>query len=117
MMTWSINWDATSNCASTYQYAENFENIFGVTTSISTINSPNAFEVYPNPANEKINIESNYNFDELFIFDHQGKELLSKSNLNLRAYSFDVSGLSNGFYQIKIGNKKAYTFQKFLINH
>ncbi|MBK7959460.1 MAG: hypothetical protein IPK03_16070 [Bacteroidetes bacterium] len=29
MMTWSINWDAVSTCASKYQYALNYEKIFG----------------------------------------------------------------------------------------
>jgi chitinase len=29
MMTWSINWDAVSTCASRYQYANNYESIFG----------------------------------------------------------------------------------------
>lgn len=29
MMTWSVNWDAVSTCASRYQYANNYESIFG----------------------------------------------------------------------------------------
>jgi hypothetical protein len=29
MMTWSINWDATNNCANVYQYANNYDNLFG----------------------------------------------------------------------------------------
>ncbi|MCC7030907.1 MAG: T9SS type A sorting domain-containing protein [Chitinophagaceae bacterium] len=29
MMTWSVNWDATNNCANVYQYANNYDNLFG----------------------------------------------------------------------------------------
>lgn len=29
MMTWSVNWDAVSTCGALYEYAENFELIFG----------------------------------------------------------------------------------------
>ncbi|MFZ4799405.1 MAG: LamG-like jellyroll fold domain-containing protein, partial [Bacteroidia bacterium] len=29
MMTWSINWDAVSTCANRYQYANNYQSIFG----------------------------------------------------------------------------------------
>jgi chitinase len=29
MMTWSVNWDALSTCANRYQYANNYEGIFG----------------------------------------------------------------------------------------
>ncbi len=29
MMTWSVNWDATNTCGNVYQYANNYENLFG----------------------------------------------------------------------------------------
>jgi chitinase len=29
MMTWSINWDALPNCGGTYEFANNYESIFG----------------------------------------------------------------------------------------
>ena len=29
LMTWSINWDAVSNCANRYQFANNYQSIFG----------------------------------------------------------------------------------------
>ncbi|MBK9273382.1 MAG: hypothetical protein IPM49_02425 [Flavobacteriales bacterium] len=32
LMTWSINWDATANCATPDEYAQAFEDIFGVVT-------------------------------------------------------------------------------------
>jgi chitinase len=32
MMTWSVNWDAISNCGASYEYANNYQNIFGQST-------------------------------------------------------------------------------------
>jgi len=62
MMTWSINWDAVNTCASVYQYAENYENIFGAPTSISDLFSlPTSFEVYPNPSVDFINVNKKEN--------------------------------------------------------
>jgi hypothetical protein len=34
LMTWSINWDATANCAAADEYAQAFEDIFGITTAV-----------------------------------------------------------------------------------
>lgn len=34
LMTWSINWDAVSTCAAAGEYAQAFEDIFGITTAV-----------------------------------------------------------------------------------
>ncbi len=34
LMTWSINWDAVSSCASTYEYAQAYSDIFSTTTEL-----------------------------------------------------------------------------------
>ncbi len=33
MMTWSINWDAAAGCGGVYEYATNYQNIFGIASS------------------------------------------------------------------------------------
>jgi len=38
MMTWSVNWDAVSTCASFYQYADNYQRIFAPPILIKTPN-------------------------------------------------------------------------------
>ena len=35
LMTWSINWDATGNCAAPDEYAQAFEDIFGISTAVA----------------------------------------------------------------------------------
>jgi chitinase len=39
MMTWSINWDAVSTCGNTYEYASNYQSIFGNTMPVETTDS------------------------------------------------------------------------------
>ena len=72
--------------------------------------------VFPNPANETINFNSNNLFEngKLLVYDISGKQI-SKTNF-VNATQLDVSGFSTGmyFYQITYGNK---TFTgKFVVN-
>lgn len=47
LMTWSINWDAVSTCATTYEYAETFEDLFDVGTDVNTLEPPPALTIWP----------------------------------------------------------------------
>lgn len=47
LMTWSINWDAVSTCATTYEYAESFEDLFGVGTDMNTLEPAPSLTVWP----------------------------------------------------------------------
>lgn len=49
LMTWSINWDAVSTCNNNaYEFAQNYEDIFGLSTGISP--SVNVNEAHPWPS-------------------------------------------------------------------
>ncbi|MCK9254589.1 MAG: T9SS type A sorting domain-containing protein [Bacteroidales bacterium] len=70
------------------------------------------FQIYPNPANNFINIESFSNNDIVQIFDFTGKLLLSTASKN----QIDISDLSSGIYIVKlISNFVNYKTQKLLI--
>ena len=57
MMTWSINWDAVNTCATSYEFANSFQNIFGLMTVAALRDEDEKyFSVYPNPATTKIAI-------------------------------------------------------------
>ncbi len=63
--------------------------------------------VYPNPANNSINI----NIDKpgtyrTEIYDLEGKKLLSKNIAGISNNTMDISGLNQGLYLIKIYNEK-----------
>ncbi|HQF27918.1 MAG TPA: glycosyl hydrolase family 18 protein [Bacteroidia bacterium] len=83
MMTWSVNWDAVSTCGSSWEYANNFQTIFGISTAISEYSSKQNLLVYPNASNGNFKI-SNYpinakleisNLKGEIIFKSEGKDL------------------------------------------
>jgi chitinase len=49
LMTWSVNWDAVSNCASANEYAQAFEDLFLQSTSLQLPEDPVAPLLWPNP--------------------------------------------------------------------
>lgn len=107
MMTWSINWDAVNTCnTSAYQYAENFERIFGVPTSASVIQDHNSMlKIFPNPVNDVLNIESYEQSTEgkiLFIYNQTG-EVVFSDEMHHHRY-INVSDWANGIYLLRINN-------------
>lgn len=112
MMTWSINWDAVNSCATTYQYAKNFENIFGVTNSASDLSSPILFKVYPNPTADFMNVmilDSEKQNEIIQIYNSLGEIVLSQTISNGKSV-INMSGLSSGVFLIKFQNR----FTKFV---
>jgi chitinase len=114
MMTWSINWDAVSTCASNYEYAQIFEDIFG-TTSV-TGNKLNA-NISPNPAGNYIDIaiaDDRTPKAPVKVYDVLGVTMLnhplthSQEGKNIR---IDVSSLPEGIYFVRVGGKM-YKFVK-----
>ncbi|MBK7389062.1 MAG: T9SS type A sorting domain-containing protein [Bacteroidetes bacterium] len=76
MMTWSINWDAVNTCETSYNYAINFELIFGTPTALSELNSSeNTVKLFPNPSNGNFYIQSKISSAELIITDITGKTI------------------------------------------
>ena len=117
MMTWSINWDAVSTCAESYEYAQIFENIFG-TSSIN--NENNKTVIYPNPATDYIDIVVVGNRTlkgTVRVFDVLGSVVLSSPACSAGTPSegghirLDVSGLSAGVYFVRVDGKM-YKFVK-----
>lgn len=107
MMTWSINWDAVNTCESTYQYAENFENIFGISTG--TLNIQFILEsiiLSPNPSSNFITFKSNYSdlrAQSVYIYNSLGKCVIEKKWL-ANNETINISDLSNGMYLVKFKN-------------
>ena len=116
MMTWSINWDAVSSCASAYEYANNFQNIFSFPTEVSAeAEGENYFFAYPNPAGNQLSIcnrQSAITSVEIYgvlgniVFNEQMTANIQKQ------ITIDVSSFPSGIYFIKGGN----TFRKIVKN-
>ncbi|GEM_PF-6133590 len=68
--------------------------------------SKKEIQIYPNPAQNQINLQTDENIQKLNIYDMSGKLVLTQTHLS-SGNSVDISGLGKGLYLIKIlGNQK-----------
>ena len=106
MMTWSINWDAIATCGSAYEYAQNFQNIFGTTTSIATADvSEKPFNVFPNPTSELLHINTSNHLNSITnirIYNTLGEIVFSKA-VTGETETINISNFPTGVYCL-IGN-------------
>ena len=113
MMTWSINWDAVSTCASVYEYASNFSGIFSASTSVSTLaKSFPSFSLYPNPAEDFIYLhipQFNKNLASVSIYNSLGEHKFSQTISNEHS-QISISKLPPGIYSVCYQNQ----FQKLI---
>ncbi|MCW3084360.1 MAG: hypothetical protein JWP12_1726 [Bacteroidetes bacterium] len=74
--------------------------------------------VYPNPASDKIYIRSVANNSiELELFDIVGKQVIAAVKSENELTEFNVSGLPDGAYFLKIQNDKGVVNKKVIIRH
>ena len=76
-----IKWSSTLSI-------ENFRKIYELTS-------------YPNPVYDIIRVESMININSFVIYDIQGKNLISKKNINKKSVEIDISMLNSGTYFLK----------------
>ncbi len=106
MMTWSINWDASSACAGNNSYAANYETIFGSVSAIAlSIYTSDNFKVYPNPVSDFLY----FNFvnlppakSEFKIYNLFG-ELVFTGEIYGKNQAINISTLLPGVYYINCG--------------
>jgi hypothetical protein len=76
-----------------------------------------SFVVYPNPANERLYIRSNFNSTEKISFtimDISGRTLAE--NILDTSGSVDLAGFSSGVYFIRLIRGETVSTQKFIIS-
>lgn len=92
--------------------------LFIVRSSNSTVgvieNDLNLTAIYPNPANNKLTINSNQaTINKLEVVDILGKKLITIDNLNgLNTYELDITSLKSGVYFMKLNDSKTRKFVK-----
>lgn len=69
--------------------------------------------IYPNPAKNKISVNSSIEINKIEIIDVYGK-IISSENVKNTNYSIQVSNLSNGIYFIKLQTEIGIKIQKFI---
>ncbi|NUM31647.1 MAG: T9SS type A sorting domain-containing protein, partial [Bacteroidetes bacterium] len=82
------------------------------TGKIEDFKHQNLISVFPNPANNKLTIQSSTNPVDLpySIIDQSGRELL-KGSLNAKITTIDISQLAIGFYFLQVGETNKETFK------
>lgn len=76
------------------------------------VNSLNKAKVYPNPANNALNIECNEKINSAIIYDTSGKELFRTKETK----DIDVSSLNNGIYLLRVITNKGEGSYKVIKN-
>ncbi len=71
--------------------------------------------IYPNPANDILNIESDEAIESLELYDILGRLVLSKRDISATESRVEVSSLSRGVYILKIHTAKGVGEYKILI--
>jgi chitinase len=112
MMTWSANWDAVGSCGSVYEYAGNYTNIFGNTSSVSNVESALAIEVYPNPTSGHLTVLLPTDAAVMTIFNMLGQEVFQKQ---LSGKKIDLQLDDPGVYNIHIATKQGIAARKIMV--
>jgi chitinase len=115
MMTWSINWDATPTCGSAYDFADNYERLFGNVSAATTVHLPcGTITLYPNPAHDLLHIRlTRTTPGPLYaeLFNTLGERVLSQP-LTSPEETLNISALPAGVYYLRIG-----TFRRMVIKY
>jgi len=78
----------------------------------SNINlSAEAFQLYPNPANSIIHIDTEYNVKEIRLYDLQSRLVLKNTNFD----EIFVGGLKSGTYVVQVITDKGFALKKAVI--
>lgn len=71
----------------------------------------NRFEIYPNPAENYLNIDTNENINEVNIYNVIGVKVYSEQNFN---GTIDLSEFNDGVYFIRINTEKGDITKRFI---
>ncbi|TAD99417.1 MAG: T9SS C-terminal target domain-containing protein [Bacteroidetes bacterium] len=93
------------------QYLSYLEN---VPTNLETENLNSNFEVFPNPANQILEISAN-DSGTIQIFSVLGQKIFEKNFTN--SLKIDVNHYQSGIYVLKFFNAKIEIFRKILLQH
>ena len=81
---------------------------------IATVLADEDIELYPNPADEVLNIRSDYNITEIDVIDAMNR-VIERWELNSRELTLDVASYKSGTYFIIIKTDKGSLTKKFIV--
>ena len=81
---------------------------------IATVLADEDIELYPNPADEVLNIRSDYNITSIEVIDAMNR-VIERWELNTRELTLDVASYKSGTYFIIIKTDKGSLTKKFIV--
>lgn len=84
---------------------------YGLLTDAEMVFTEDKLNVYPNPSNDIINIESPSSFQNIELIDITGKTVLS-SNSEGSLMKLNISNISTGIYTIKVINDLGTSYRR-----
>jgi PKD repeat protein len=108
--TYSVNVTNSSGCSA----SDAIQITSDPCASLEQISDWNV-KVYPNPGSEVVTIESNEIFEQIYLYDSNGKLVYSNS-VSANSMTIDVSKLVTGVYEMKLMNSNSIVWRK-LIKH
>ncbi len=85
--------------------------------SVSTVELDDNVLLYPNPADQLLNIETDFKESGFDVLDLTGRVLLSGEYNNRQNGLVDVSSLSSGFYILRLATENGLVTKKFTVLH
>ena len=113
-LNWTENGNVVSNQATYLFMATKDRNLvanFELTDGINEFSS--AFNLYPNPANDRLHIESKVKINEVTIYDVYGRQQ-ELSAISGQQTVIDVTSLNNGIYFVKIVTDNGEVIKRFV---
>lgn len=108
MMTWSINWDASTQCGSVYEYATNYERIFGtVTLNPAPAPSSAVLQIVPNPTLNYIELHFPQNAvkpEKILLYDSNGKIIFETRSIEHKM-QLDLTRYPAGLFFLQAGDE------------
>jgi len=92
-----------------------FNNIalFDSTIDIQEI-ATSEYQLFPNPVDERFQLQSNLSFQQFYLYDSNGKRVPIQAKKNDGNYSFDISHCPRGQYIFYALSEKGYLAEKIL---
>jgi hypothetical protein len=73
--------------------------------------------VYPNPANELVNIRSDYTITGLDVMNFVGQTVYTSSNVDAKTAKLNVTTFKAGVYFVKVSTTEGIRTVKITVTH
>lgn len=110
----TLNASGTNPAVGSYLYVDNL-NFSGITTGITENSTIGTFAIFPNPAQNQLNVNLSglkTEAQRMEIIDYAGKLLLSVSSNGTLTQTINIEDLAVGFYLLNIYTSKGVVNQK-----